>query len=106
MDQTGVRFYCGLRLRVTFKSCPCRVCEFVRITVSQETDQESASMYMPDGRKLVEFMQLEMKMDPQLTVDLGVVLKNIGTSISAGIRVLTYAAAGSIVLFSVGHFIR
>ena len=28
-DWTGERFYCGLRLRVTFESCPCRVCEFV-----------------------------------------------------------------------------
>jgi hypothetical protein len=23
------RFYCGLRLRVTFEPCPCSVCEFV-----------------------------------------------------------------------------
>ncbi len=68
-------------------------------------------------KELVEFMQFEMKTDPQLTVDLGDVLKNIGTSISTAIRVLTYAAAGTIVcfgvaasgsilLFSVGHFIR
>jgi hypothetical protein len=28
-DRTGERFYCGLRLRVTFESCPCRVREFV-----------------------------------------------------------------------------